>query len=672
MTENQENFYGKVYPNYDHQQLIAAFGINSSDKVLDVGGGHNPFLRADFIIDSDITDGLHRDGQKIPEELKHKFIAADIHDLPFEDKSIDFIYCSHVLEHVLDPARACSELIRVGKRGFIETPRKCSELFAGYPSHQWLIDTIEGELVFERRQFIESPYFNSMLHAVWRSKKLERNALRTFLNVSCVQFPWQDTFAFRVVRTERNAFDYMNAEHAGLSHFCFAKNILLFDAPPEQGVFHAKKAAELLPGHEACQVLLAGYALVLGDTQLREKTEGVIARLGLLSRSNLLLSKCGVVKPALLKIKSFLGDYRIEDESINIPLQGKNCPPETALAASCFQADAEEPREKAAGVQLPADAMNIPPPRTFFLELTNHCNLRCSMCNFHSPEVVQRREKGFMKKELALRLLDEVAALSPGRPWVALHGAGEPLLHSDLPEVLSHGAARGLDIGFLTNAVLLSSGMSETILSTGLSWIGFSIDGTNRELFNKYRCGADYEFVVGNVLAFLDQMHKSRPGLKTVVNMTMQEEMKDDVPDFVRFWIDKVDEVLVSPFRPVGSRDNVLARELPLTQRIPCYMLNSMMVIYWNGEVGLCCEDWFNDGRMGDTRTDSLQSIWSNQKFSHYRDLDVRGHSAEIPLCRDCNSWFNTQPLHSYDSTLACDVQKTAWQYVYSRKRTTA
>ena len=25
------------------------------------------------------------------------------------------------------------------------------------------------------------------------------------------------------------------------------------------------------------------------------------------------------------------------------------------------------------------------PPKSYFIELTNHCNLTCTMCNFHSP-----------------------------------------------------------------------------------------------------------------------------------------------------------------------------------------------------------------------------------------------------------------------------------------------
>jgi uncharacterized Fe-S cluster-containing radical SAM superfamily protein len=306
-----------------------------------------------------------------------------------------------------------------------------------------------------------------------------------------------------------------------------------------------------------------------------------------------------------------------------------------------------------------------PPPRTFFLELTNHCNLRCSMCNFHSPSLERRREKGFMDPELSLRIIEEICAMEGPRPWIALHGAGEPLLHRNLVDILLKTSHREIDIGFLTNAVLLNEEMSKKILDAGISWIGFSIDGIVKEKFEKYRRGADYDAVLRNTLTFLDLAKKRRPELRTMVNMTIQDEMKDDVPKFVEFWLPTVSEVCVSPCRPVGLRDNQLARDFGLNERIPCYMLFTMMVIYWDGNVGLCCEDWFNDGRMGNVTQENVEGVWNGRNFSRCRSLHREGTYSELPLCSDCNSWFNSTPLESFDANLGCHVVKTAWQYKY-------
>lgn len=317
--------------------------------------------------------------------------------------------------------------------------------------------------------------------------------------------------------------------------------------------------------------------------------------------------------------------------------------------------------------QLSTERSVIPPAKTFFIELTNHCNLRCTMCNFHSPVVLRRREKGFMSFDLVKKLLLEISGSSPERPWVALHGAGEPLLHRHLVRILQEaGLYKNLDTGFLTNAALLGPEKAREILDTPLSWIGFSIDGINGPLFNKYRQGADYETVRRNALNFVRLARILRPDLRIMVNMTVQEEMKKDVPDFVRFWLPEVNEVCISPCRRVGTRENPLVAERSMSERIPCFMLSTMMVIYWDGSVGLCCEDWFNDGRMGNAARDSLRTIWEGERFTLCRRLHDERRFSEIPLCHDCSSWYNALPEISFDEELGCSVTKTAWQYTYT------
>ncbi len=60
--------------------------------------------------------------------------------LPFDDQSVDFLYCRHTLEDLLDPQWTLSEIARVAKSGWIETPSVMSELCrgvdAGSPSYR--------------------------------------------------------------------------------------------------------------------------------------------------------------------------------------------------------------------------------------------------------------------------------------------------------------------------------------------------------------------------------------------------------------------------------------------------------------------------------------------------------------------------------------------------------
>lgn len=48
---------------------------------------------------------------------KQAMVAMDIENIQYKDESFDYIYCSHVLEHVYDDKRAMREFHRVLKKG---------------------------------------------------------------------------------------------------------------------------------------------------------------------------------------------------------------------------------------------------------------------------------------------------------------------------------------------------------------------------------------------------------------------------------------------------------------------------------------------------------------------------------------------------------------------------
>jgi radical SAM protein with 4Fe4S-binding SPASM domain len=141
--------------------------------------------------------------------------------------------------------------------------------------------------------------------------------------------------------------------------------------------------------------------------------------------------------------------------------------------------------------------------------------------------------------------------------------------------------------------------------------------------------------------------------------------MKDDIDKFIDFWIEKTDEVMISPCRPVGSRENVFVDRS--VKRIPCYMLYEMMVVYWDGQVGLCCEDWFNSGNMGDLNRQAIIDVWNGRKFNKARSAHEHEHFHKMPLCKDCNTWFKGVIEDSLDEKRLWHVQKNVWQHIYRK-----
>jgi SAM-dependent methyltransferase len=52
-------------------------------------------------------------------------VKMDIHQIPFDDETFDVVFCNHVMEHVDDDLKACSEINRVLKKdgwGIVQSP----------------------------------------------------------------------------------------------------------------------------------------------------------------------------------------------------------------------------------------------------------------------------------------------------------------------------------------------------------------------------------------------------------------------------------------------------------------------------------------------------------------------------------------------------------------------
>ena len=81
-----------------------------------------------------------------------KLVVGTVESLPFQSRSFDYVYASHVLEHVNHPLKASTEIIRVGSAGYIETPSPLLEqgLVFRETVHKWFVYSVQPDvLVFE-------------------------------------------------------------------------------------------------------------------------------------------------------------------------------------------------------------------------------------------------------------------------------------------------------------------------------------------------------------------------------------------------------------------------------------------------------------------------------------------------------------------------------------------
>lgn len=112
--------------------------ISTTDLVLEIGPGATPHPRSDIFLEKKYDSEEELIAQSghvglLQTDKKIVYYNGDV--FPFEDKKFDYVICSHVLEHVINPEVFISEIIRVGKKGYLEFPTIYYEYLYNFPEH---------------------------------------------------------------------------------------------------------------------------------------------------------------------------------------------------------------------------------------------------------------------------------------------------------------------------------------------------------------------------------------------------------------------------------------------------------------------------------------------------------------------------------------------------------
>lgn len=106
-------------------ELVPGFAIADTDTVVDVGCGDGgnikfcaKFARHVVAIDVDPTKLVETERRlQSGSKASYAVVLSDANPIPIATAMADKIICTEVLEHVDDPARLLSELVRIGKPG---------------------------------------------------------------------------------------------------------------------------------------------------------------------------------------------------------------------------------------------------------------------------------------------------------------------------------------------------------------------------------------------------------------------------------------------------------------------------------------------------------------------------------------------------------------------------
>ena len=109
-------------------------------------------------------------------------------------------------------------------------------------------------------------------------------------------------------------------------------------------------------------------------------------------------------------------------------------------------------------------------PLVMSWNVTRECNMKCSHCYINATE---RKLTNELTTKEAKNLMDQICEVS--KPLLILSG-GEPLLRSDIFELIKYGTSKGLKMGLGSNGSLIDDSVAKKLKNSGIATVSISID----------------------------------------------------------------------------------------------------------------------------------------------------------------------------------------------------
>jgi radical SAM protein with 4Fe4S-binding SPASM domain len=233
--------------------------------------------------------------------------------------------------------------------------------------------------------------------------------------------------------------------------------------------------------------------------------------------------------------------------------------------------------------------------RSVELEVNSMCNRKCSYC----PNVSTQRPSGYMTDSLFQKIIADLAEMNfDGN--VSYHFYGEPMLDKRL-------------LGFVEYTVRHVPRSRPLIYSNG--------DFLTLDVFRKY-------IKWGRTKFFITQHDNCMPpNLEAILSEASAEEQGHIE---VRF----ANDIEMMNRSGLIKTMNVPAEPL----QMPCDAPLATMTIAMNGNVVLCCNDYFETEVIGNVTTHSLSQVWCSEPFERFRSALSKGDRTKSKLCVSCDS----------------------------------
>lgn len=261
------------------------------------------------------------------------------------------------------------------------------------------------------------------------------------------------------------------------------------------------------------------------------------------------------------------------------------------------------------------------------IELTNRCNLRCSMCPLGSLT----RETADMPWWLVEKVAEDFAANGIRVRW--LHEMGEPLLYPRLAEAID--LFPGCSVS--TNVMALDEDYGRELLASSLRRIRLCPDTLDRDAYPVIRRGGDFDTVIANTRAFLElsKGHDIRVEVQKMVSKPTAHETVEEFEEFFEMHRYPQASIIEKTCEGLDTSDATDLHE----EFYGCFQGYPFkwFIVLADGRVTHCCYDSDGLQPIGTMRDQTVQEIVNGEAIPRYMEAFRARDWQTLPRCGECH-----------------------------------